>query len=247
MPRNLAFTIPEVLAVIAIIVIVVAMLLPNLSRARESANRALCASNLHQLAVATRHYLNNNKKVFPTDANGPVRSYYAWAGKRGTEYTAQERFINPYLNIDRDVNVDDNESVFQVFRCPSDNGAQAGRWNYTRAPSLFDTFGNSYFYNSSAINNSPLGLHGRKTREIRSPSAVILANDFAFGMYGWWPMLPGAADTGFQKAYWHHPTEIGWGNVAFVDGHVEYFRATYNEPDFQNGPDWTFIFDGPHN
>jgi prepilin-type processing-associated H-X9-DG protein len=135
--------------------------------------------------------------------------------------------------------------VFRVFRCPSDKGATAGRWASERKPSLFDTFGCSYFYNSGGNSNGDLGLHGKRIGQIRSPSKVIVANDYAFGMYGWIIEAPGPKDRPFQYALWHHDKAPCWGNVVFVDGHIDYRMATYNKPDYQNGQDWTFVFDGP--
>lgn len=49
-PRG--FTIPEMLAVIAIIVIIISMLMPALSGGREAAWVAMCASNQHQIRIA---------------------------------------------------------------------------------------------------------------------------------------------------------------------------------------------------
>jgi prepilin-type processing-associated H-X9-DG protein len=46
----------------------------------------------------------------------------------------------------------------------------------------------------------------------------------------------------FHKAYWHDQKRLGFGNLAFVDGHVGYYQATRNKPDFQRGLSWTFIY-----
>ena len=60
-----AFTLIELLVVIAIIAILAALLLPALARAKRSAQRASCLSNLKQQGVAWRLYLDDNGARFP--------------------------------------------------------------------------------------------------------------------------------------------------------------------------------------
>lgn len=59
------FTLIELLAVIAIVAVLASILFPVFSRARESARLSSCLSNLRQLGVATRMYLDDHNDTFP--------------------------------------------------------------------------------------------------------------------------------------------------------------------------------------
>ena len=63
-PRTAAFTLVELLVVIAIIGILVALLLPAIQAARESARRTQCINQIHQLTLALQNY-HDAKKGFP--------------------------------------------------------------------------------------------------------------------------------------------------------------------------------------
>ena len=93
------FTLIELLVVIAIIGVLAGILLPVLSRSRESSRRTQCMSNIKQIGMGLIMYANENNDQFPSDTAYSVPS----PAMRG-------------LNLLYDTYVSDNK----FFNCPSD-------------------------------------------------------------------------------------------------------------------------------
>ncbi len=68
--RNFGFTFIELLFVISLIGILAAMLLPALAKARESARRSACASNLREMGLAIHRYTIEHKGELPWSGGG---------------------------------------------------------------------------------------------------------------------------------------------------------------------------------
>jgi len=120
------FTLVELLVVIAIIGVLVALLLPAVQTARESANKSSCQNNLKQLALGMQGHLNA-RRTFPARGKWGIESgsppyqenHHSWV-----------TFILPYIeqqalasqiNLDQPAWGKSHLNVpLSVLRCPSD-------------------------------------------------------------------------------------------------------------------------------
>jgi len=74
-PRIAGFTLVELLVVIGIIALLISILVPALSKAREQSLRVKCLSNVRQLAMVTQMYANDNKMWLPFSSWGQDSTY----------------------------------------------------------------------------------------------------------------------------------------------------------------------------
>ena len=241
--QKTGFTLVELLVVISIIALLVSILMPALGKAREQAKKVVCQTNLKQQTLACTMYMHEYNDFFPTtyvypgspDSLNVAYAWSTWGGKLGTQ-TGSQRLLNSYVGTNQDVTLKSGDAGLGVFNCPSDRGAEAGEWTiYDTKPSNWDVYGSSYSWNGDAFNNSLLGLWKKKLSSVKRPYKTVLVGDGPIGTWshGYEP---------FMNYYWHDKKELGWSNAAFVDMHIEYLQFTKDDPDFQNGPGWTFIY-----
>ncbi|MDH4179489.1 MAG: type II secretion system GspH family protein [Armatimonadota bacterium] len=121
--RRRGFTLIELLVVIAIIGILAAMVFPVFARARESARKAVCLSNVKNIALAVQMYLaDNNDTLFPGEHRQEAIDYfntYPGGGDwwDGSGDCTMEGRANPYLRPP--VILDEYIKNRDVWMCPS--------------------------------------------------------------------------------------------------------------------------------
>ncbi len=122
--RLRAFTIPEVLAVVAIIVIIMSIILPMFGRAKVTALRTVCATNEHNWGAALRSYSSDNRTFFPDNrffSYSIIPTMYPPTGYRSGYHiswnsSVVERFWRDYLVRN---NSDSKTNVHDVLNCPT--------------------------------------------------------------------------------------------------------------------------------
>lgn len=107
------FTLIELLVVIGIIALLMGILLPSLSGAREAARSAACLSNQRQIAIAMGQYVNEYKEIMPREGTvDPIfeREYLSWA-------VALRPFLDSRVSANQDL--DDLFEVAPYYIDPS--------------------------------------------------------------------------------------------------------------------------------
>jgi prepilin-type N-terminal cleavage/methylation domain-containing protein/prepilin-type processing-associated H-X9-DG protein len=241
------FTLVELLVVIGIIAVLISILLPSLSRAREQANQVKCMNNLRQIGIAFQLYANENKLALPAGARFPTALVkvddWIWyqekpVGVRVTPDVYQSA-IGRYLSS----GPSKTWSV-EVLRCPSDrvdehvSTPDSGIYRYS--------YSMNYWLEINAT--SPFGPPGRIRLTMIKDAAnkILLAEEDERTINdGLWAPGPDAPQAGGRDllairhdsrrrepdsnttAILGSKNQDRRGNVALCDGHAEYISRLW--------------------
>ena len=234
-PRKcLAFTLTELLTVVAGIGILAALLLTAVSGAKEGAQQIQCVSNLRQLGIGLQAFVTDNG-AYPLYSNP---NYYQGAYP---EYKVMWVTALQYTELSVPGN-STNHIPFRkwsgegIWKCPAAN-KKPSDWPQNRG---YESYGYNAYGMSARIDTNSLGLGGHylwnpplvpappvSESEVVNPNETMAVGDGFIGgngiiQDGTWILWRTHSATNFldstKRAYARHQ---GKANVVFCDGHVE--------------------------
>ena len=225
--KRSAFTLIELLVVVAIIVALLAILLPSMGKAIQTAERAVCASNLHQLGNGHLAYAADNRGSLmraPTNAHNhvdviPVR---IWLDNvQDGEFNARhfERYVG---GVDFDA-----KTLGGAYECPSNGGVLKksidDHWNGGWIDGYYSYYAGADTW-AVGKTTHPKRLHG--TRPGSSTQLLMSDNIFRWWVNTYWTYNHGE---GGPSDHWtadgdagDNPARLTGANQLYGDGGVRW-------------------------
>jgi prepilin-type N-terminal cleavage/methylation domain-containing protein len=241
MSKQKGFTLIELLVVIAIIALLLSIILPSLSKAKDYARRVVCASNQRQCGMAARIYSEENNGVFPLQA----LTNWAW----DVSYWTTDLILNSGADPD-------------VFYCPANRTMSADDmrfWRYSEmaalAPAMsisvpepqdeatrksrYRVSGFFWIFESYRVQQSPpnyrIDLTGLPAKEwlyrmhdLRNPSSAEMLTDAVLRQNNSYSEIKGGLWNGWGEVnssnHVDRSGDLAGANVIFADGHGDWRR-----------------------
>lgn len=210
--RLAAFTLIELLTVIAVIGILAAILIPVTSRVRASAKQSKCGANLRTVHQGFNLYAADNKGFYPaarfhaTQSNPALGRRNSNSGSFGNHWEGE---LKPYVGVNLRTVASATSQVSSFAICP--DGLTGMNAHLVYKGSAWLSTGYSLDYQVRAV-------------EIRQPPKTVLVGDSDDYHLGLWAAMQPDADGKYTSG--DPVRHSGKANYLFADGHVEVLDLT---------------------
>lgn len=226
--RQAAFSLIELLVVVAILAVLLSILLPSLSRARSQARSVVCSSNLRQITTANLLYADTHGDRLCPGAARFRRNLDRWHGSResaGMPFSPEDGPLVAFLSEDGairrcpDFEVELDEDDPRRF----EQGSGGYGYNQAFLGRIIKRIGNSYVQQHDH--------HGVQITRIRRPAGTVMFTDSALMDEA--PIEYSFAEPRYNLSWPSrmdpsiHFRHVGRTNVAWTDGHVEPEAMTF--------------------
>jgi prepilin-type N-terminal cleavage/methylation domain-containing protein/prepilin-type processing-associated H-X9-DG protein len=221
--RKKAFSLLELLIVIATVAVLAALCFPAFSRARHKAEKAACINNLRQLGIGLQNLVADNNS-YPSIIGTTNTGNWSWSIALETELSGKPKRINEFINRG-------------IWHCPA--APKYKPWPPSNGREAFSSYGYNAFGVLPGWTTNLLGLNGLPAHlpisklvgsqpvpetGVAIPAEMMAIADSIDGMVlfrRWlmeWGRYPGWNRRQFGRASDRHQGSI---NVLFCDYHIE--------------------------
>jgi prepilin-type N-terminal cleavage/methylation domain-containing protein/prepilin-type processing-associated H-X9-DG protein len=269
MKRHRAFTLVELLVVIGIISVLVAILLPSLSRARAQASRISCTSGMRQIFLFATMYANENRDRYPPYNISTAATVFGYTDSAPYSWWLLDRYSQVQYDPTGSVGAP-GKLGYDTFGPTSNNiyFCKEFRDNHVRSSAIWNGFGYAVNWNctgdfyptgpGTAIIQWPWDGIPRTRARISSPSYTIFMRElnppvtydqFISGP-DVWPLNPithtnpNTFDTKYSRLH------MGGQNILYADGHIAWYKYPnnvegqifpgFNERTYSTYPGWSW-------
>lgn len=256
--RRKLFTLIELLVVVAIIGILASILMPSLSKARQKSYKAVCSSNMKQIAILFNMYQSSNNEYFPAASNWDTRVSWDdllsdFDGRDLTQAEKEEWHLTNTADVD-------------VYKCPGSvqvrNGNLALMSYAVNSTAVFDINASNVIRGSTGFYGNTNGWSVRVGNVVTPEDSIALFEAHTFsnimghttaegaislGHFTWKfsPAFPDrfhSEQVGGSAGFFAHGPKKYQMNYLFTDGHV-----AFKTPQNALGDAYSNFVSGTHN